>query len=61
MNFLPPLRGFFFTGVDMTEPKIQNQTKLCFKDICLRAGIWSLLIAGFLIICVALPLVALNL
>jgi hypothetical protein len=45
----------------MPETKIQDQSKLCFKDICLRAGIWGLLLAGFLVICVALPLVALNL
>ncbi len=45
----------------MNESNTPNPKKLCFKDICLRAGIWGLLLAGFLVICVALPLVALNL
>jgi len=45
----------------MSDSRIQESKKLCFKDICLRAGVWGLLFLGFLIICVALPLVALNL
>ena len=45
----------------MTETRPGDKSKFCFKDICMRAGIWALLLAGFLVICVALPLVALNL
>ena len=49
----------------MNEPKSESKPKekgkLCFRDICLRAGIWGLLILGFMTICVALPMVALSL
>ena len=45
----------------MNDTKTQNPDKLCFKDICLKAGVWGLLFLGFLTICVALPMVALNL
>jgi len=48
-------------GVDMNESKSKDQSKLCFMDICLRAGIWGLLLLGFMTICVALPMVALSL
>ncbi|MEN8007876.1 MAG: hypothetical protein ABFS42_12725 [Candidatus Krumholzibacteriota bacterium] len=45
----------------MNDSKTKDQGKICFKDVCMKAGVWGLLLLGFLIICVALPLVALNL
>jgi hypothetical protein len=45
----------------MNETKTRDRDKVCFKDICLKAGVWGLLFLGFMTICVALPMVALNL
>ena len=57
----PIHEDFIHPGADMNDSKTKDKEKLCFKDICLRAGMWGILLLGFMTICVALPMVALNL
>jgi hypothetical protein len=30
------------------------------KDICLQVGVWGVLVVGFLTVCIAVPMLALN-
>ena len=44
----------------MTNSNIATPTKFCFKDTCLQIGVWGVLVVGFLVVCVAVPMMALN-
>ncbi len=44
----------------MNTTHAEPKNEICFKDICLQVGVWGVLILGFLAICAAVPMLALN-
>lgn len=43
----------------MGQERIDQEDRICFKNVCARAGMWGLLFIGLLAICTSLPLIAL--
>ena len=44
----------------MDNAHVENGTRICFRDRCIQVGAWSLLVVGFLVVCRAVPMLALS-
>ncbi|MCB1181906.1 hypothetical protein KDM41_00580 [bacterium] len=44
----------------MNTPANETRDRICIKDVCLQVGVWGMLVVGFLTVCIAVPLLALN-
>ena len=44
----------------MNNSRTDSEARICFKDICLQVGVWGVLVVGFLTVCIAVPMLALN-
>ena len=44
----------------MDNAHTETGTQICFKDRCIQVGAWSLLVGGFLVVCLAVPMLALS-
>lgn len=48
------------SGEAMNTTHVETKNEICIKDVCLQVGVWGLLVFGFLAICAAVPMLALN-
>jgi hypothetical protein len=44
----------------MSNSQVESKNEICLKQVCMQVGVWSLLVLGFLIVCVGAPMLALN-
>jgi len=44
----------------MNNAHAEPKNEFCFKDKCLQVGVWGALVAGFLAVCIIVPMLALN-
>jgi len=44
----------------MNTTHVETKNEICLKDLCLQVGVWGVLVLGFLAICAAVPMLALN-
>ncbi len=44
----------------MNNAHTTAESKFCIKDVCLKVGVWGVLVVGFLTVCIIVPMMALN-
>jgi hypothetical protein len=44
----------------MNDAHTNEEPRNGIKDICLQVGVWGVLVVGFLTVCIAVPMLALN-
>ena len=44
----------------MNNTHSDSESRICVKDVCLQVGVWGVLVVGFLVVCIAAPMLALN-
>lgn len=44
----------------MNNVQVEPKNEICLKSVCLQVGVWSLLVVGFLVICIGAPMLALS-